>query len=548
MSSRYARSALIALTGLLVVAGCAGSPSDPEQPDGENGPTTGGTLIYATDVEPTCWDLQQQSTIASQTLLRNVLDSLVRLTPDGEFHGWLAESWDISEDGTQYTFTLQPDVTFHDGTTLDAEAVRLNIERWIDSGLNLAPTVPYQATNVQDERTVTIELTEPYAPLLQILSMPIVSIVSPDSLEEFSEEQFCAGGEAIVGSGPFRSGAYVPGQSWTLERNEDYDWGPPNADHEGPAHLEGVEVNFVPENSTRIGSLSGGQSHVVSNVPPTDVESLQASPQTEILTTEAPGIPYSLQLNNDAGIFTDSDVRQALRLGVDYEGIVDSLYQGLVSRAWSLLTPATMNAYDAEQEGNAAYDPDAAVAALENAGWDEVGDDGIRTRDGERLEADWIVNQAWLREQRDVLGEAIQDAAREIGIDLHRETLDPGAFTSRAQDGDYDMTDMSQSRAEGDMLNLAFRSTLTPDGGGVNYAQFDSEQMDQLLADAVLTVDPEERQDLYVQAQRLLDTDAVAVPVYTPTYLLGVGSQVQGIHFDAPGVPWSFYDTWLDES
>lgn len=541
---------LVALAVLTATAcsgddgGSAGQSAAPDAAAGE--PAPGGVLNYVTDVEPTCWDLQQQSTIASQTLLRNVLDSLVRLTPDGEFHGWLAESWEVSPDGTAYTFTLRDGVTFHDGTPLDAEAVVFNLDRWIASGINLAPSVPYESATATDPLTVTVQLTEPYAPLLQILSMPIVSIVSPASVEQYTPEQLCAGGEAIVGSGPFRSAAYVQGQSWTLQRNDDHDWAPENADHTGPAHLDGVEVTFIQENSTRVGALSSGQAHVVSNVPPVDVANLRGG-ETDVLTAEAPGIPYSLQLNTAAGPFADPAVREALRLGVDYDALVESLYHGLFPRAWSLLTPATANAYDASLEGEHAFDLDAARTLLDEAGW-VAGDDGIRVRDGQRLEAAWIVNQAWIREQRDVLGEGIQDAARELGIDLQRETLDPGTFTARAQAGDYDLTDMSQSRAEGDMLNLAYRSTLTPAGGGVNYAQLDDPEVDRLLGDAARATDPAQRADLYAQVQQLLSDGSVAIPVYVPTYLLGTRTDVHGVHFDAPGVPWSFYDVWLDRA
>jgi peptide/nickel transport system substrate-binding protein len=523
----------------------APGPDASEAPAGD--PTPGGVLNYVTDVEPTCWDLQQQSTIASQTLLRNVLDSLVRLTPDGEFHGWLAETWEVSPDGLTYTFNLADGVTFHDGTPLDAAAVKFNLDRWIASGINLAPSVPYESATVTDPATVTVQLTEPYAPLLQILSMPIVSIVSPASVEQYTPEQLCAGGESIVGSGPFRSAEYVQGQSWTLERNEDYDWAPENADHTGAAHLDGVQVTFIQENSTRVGALSSGQAHLVSNVPPVDVANLQGGGETDVLTASAPGIPYSIQLNNATGPFADPVVREALRIGVDYDALVESLYQGLVPRAWSLLTPATANAYDASLEGEYAFDLEAAQALLDDAGW-VAGDDGIRVRDGERLEAAWIVNQAWIREQRDVLGEGIQDAARDLGIDLQRETLDPGTFTARAQAGDYDLTDMSQSRAEGDMLNLAYRSTLTPSGGGVNYAQLNSPEVDQLLGDAGRSTDPAERADLYAQVQQLLSEGSVAIPVYVPTYLLGTRTDVHGVHFDAPGVPWSFYDVWIDQN
>ncbi len=538
------------LAVLTMAAACSGGDSggtgQSATPDAAGEPAQGGVLNYVTDVEPTCWDLQQQSTIASQTLLRNVLDSLVRLTPDGEFHGWLAETWEVSPDGTTYTFHLSDGVTFHDGTPLDAAAVTFNLDRWIASGINLAPSVPYESATATDPRTVTVQLTEPYAPLLQILSMPIVSIVSPASVEQYTPEQLCAGGEAIVGSGPFRSAAYVQGQSWTLERNDDYDWAPENADHTGAAHLDGVQVTFIQENSTRVGALSSGQAHLVSNVPPVDVANLRGG-ETDVLTAEAPGIPYSLQLNTATGPFADPAVREALRVGVDYDTLVESLYHGLFPRAWSLLTPATANAYDASLEGEYGHDLAAAQQLLDDAGW-VPGDDGIRVRDGERLEAAWIVNQAWIREQRDVLGEGIQDAALELGIDLQRETLDPGTFTARAQAGDYDLTDMSQSRAEGDMLNLAYRSTLTPSGGGVNYTQLADPDVDQLLGDAARATDPAQRSDLYAQVQQRLSDGSVAIPVYVPTYLLGTSAGVHGVHFDAPGVPWSFFDVWLDQA
>lgn len=538
-----AAAALVAAT--LFATACSSGQGSPAPGTTPGQPQTGGTLIYATDVEPTCWDLVQQSTIGAQTLLRNVLDSLVRLTPDGEFHGWLAEKWEISEDGRTYTFTLRPDMKFHDGTPLNAEAIRVNIQRWIDAKVNLAPSVPFESMQAVDERTLTIQLTESYAPLLQILSMPLVAIVSPASLQQNTPEQLCAGGASIVGSGPFKSGAYVAGQSWTLERNEDYAWASANADHQGAAYLQSVQVNFVPENSTRVGSLTAGQSHLVSNVPPNDVAALKTGGRTDVLTASAPGVPFSLHPNNATGVFADQAVREALRVGVDYETIVTSFYKGLYPRAWSLLTPATANAYDASLEGKFGYDAKAAIALLEQAGWNQVGPDGIRVRDGQRLEARWIINQSAIREQRDVLGEAIQDAARAIGMDLKRETLDPGTFSKRIQSGDYELADTSQSRAEGDMLNLVFRSTRTPDKGGINYTRLNDATMDQLLTDGARSMAPAARKDAYVAAQQLISDRSVAIPVYTPTYLLGTSNKVHGVHFDAPGVPWSFHDVWL---
>ena len=253
----------------------------------------------------------------------------------------LAASWETSDDGLVWTFTLRDDVTFHDGEKLSADAVQASLERFTVDGSTLSAPRWYGSSRVVDPLTWELTLAQPTANVLQQLSNPDIPILSAGSIEKFDDGDRCADPTTIVGTGPFVATSYQKGASVTLSRNDDYEWGPDFAAHSGPANLAEVEIRFVPEASARIGALTSGQADAAASIPPLNAEQVEESGDFALSSAPATGVPFVAPLNTTAGPTADIRVRQALRAAVDIDGIIDTIYKGRYDRAWTPLAPTT---------------------------------------------------------------------------------------------------------------------------------------------------------------------------------------------------------------
>ncbi len=185
-----------------------------------------------------------------------MLDSLVFQKPDGSFAPWLATEWNVSDDSTEYTFTLRDDVTFHDGEPFDAAAVKANFDRIVDPETESAQAASmlggefYAGTDVIDEHTVTVRFSQPYAPFLQAASTAQLGFYSPKVLADSAGELKVGGPGITVGTGPFELTEYTPEQEIVYTANADYDWAPEGAERPG---FETLRVEILPEPSVRAG-------------------------------------------------------------------------------------------------------------------------------------------------------------------------------------------------------------------------------------------------------------------------------------------------------
>lgn len=533
---------LVALGAALAVllSGCAADDGPAEQAGAA--PRPGGTLSFATDVEPACIDPAVSPLDVTALIDRNIFDSLVNLTPDGVIHPWLAQSWDISPDGLTYTFRLRSGVRFHDGATLDAAAVKASLDHVVDpktksqgaAGLMAA----YKGSAAPDPTTVRITLSRPYAPFLQVLSTAYLGIQSPRSLTNPAAP--CA---RPVGSGPFRFEKWTKKQSISLRRNPDYAWAPPTAAHDGPAHLDGLSIRFITENAVRVGALTSGQVDVIGSLPAANVRTVKRDGSLQLLRADAPGGVYSVFLNSGRGPFADERVRIAFQRSVDVEGLIKAIYFGQYHRAWGALSPNGVG-YNPAVEGSWPRDPALANRLLDEAGWTGRDSDGVRTRNGTRLSLRWPVLTAKIREQRDILGEGIQAQARQVGIEIDRVGQDTGTYSKDVYAGNMDIWDTSNVRAEPDVLRTLFGSGQTLAKGGLNVFKLADRQIDTWLEQAVTTTDPAIRAARYGEIQKYLVEHALTLPMYVPTYLIGAEKKVHGVTFEAAAYP-LFYDAWL---
>lgn len=550
---RIARTAVAGLTAALTLAlaACGGdagpAAGDPDNSGGGE-PRSGGTLTVAYPEDPGCWDFQNGQGATLVPIQRNLFDGLVHQAADGDIVPWLAESWDISQDGTSYTFRLREDVTFSDGTPLDAAAVKTSFDRLTSAetaSRSYAGNFPYAGAEVLDPHTVRIDLTEPHAPFLQIAASPGGAILSPAAAAQ-DVETLCAGGELLVGSGPFVVDEYVPNDHVTLARNPDYAWPPEGSGHEGPAYLDEVTFTFLNEPSVRSGALTGGQVDYAYDIAPADYNALPEGEYTRLKALNA-GSPDLWLLNTSHPPFDDPDVRTALLRGIDIGTIVDTIYQGTDERAWSVLTPDTPY-YDAGLEDSWPYDAELANGLLDDAGWTERDDEGYRVRDGERLSARWLVNGDAADTLDTTLAEALQEGAGRLGVEVVLETVDAGTFAERGEANDYEIVKQGTNRAEAHILgsNL-FSSWALPENRLHNYARVRDEQVDEWLLAASTTTDDEVRAENYARVQRWVIDHAVAVPLQVRAWLGATSARVHDVTYDIVGFPELLYDTWIEE-
>ncbi|MFL1428560.1 MULTISPECIES: ABC transporter substrate-binding protein [unclassified Nocardiopsis] len=509
------------------------------------GPVSGGTLVYGIAGTQVTLDPAVAATAVTGLIDRNIFDSLVAQTGPDEFEPWLAESWDVSEDGTVYTFTLREGVVFHDGTPLDAEAVKRSLDHVVDPDTQSAYAAsligPYAGSRVVDELTVEVELERPFTPFLQALSVPYLGIQSPQALDRPAEEY------EPVGTGPFSFVSWEQDSRVTLARNPDHSSPRPDAANDGPAHLEELVFEFVQEDATRYGALTSGEVHGIAGVPTLNADEVEAAEGFVLTVQHTPGLNYNLYLNQTGGPLADVTVRRALAASIDVDQLVGSVYKGHYPVADNPLSELTAG-YDPQASGAATgYDPEEAGRLLDEAGWDEVDDEGFRTRDGERLSLVWPYWAEGTRDQREVLAEGIQAQAAEVGIEIQRPTVDTGTFVDEHLiGGGYDLVDVSFARPTPDVLRFAFHSENTYANAGGNVALLTEDDIDSWVTEAAATADPEEAAELYSLVQHKVLEEAYIVPLYTPVNLTGFSTDVQGLAFDEQTYP-VFHDAWLSE-
>ena len=534
--------ALTALTGLLAITACSGTETAADT--GDDDADSGGTLRYAqTSLPPDGTDPHVEPSLAAQQIARPVVDSLVYEDEDGEFHPWLAEDWEISEDGTEYTFYLREDVTFSDGTPLTAEAVVANYDRIVDPETEslFANTLiqPYESSEAVDEHTVAVHLSEPSAPFLQAVSGVNLGIQSPEAFEGAGDSY----GYEIVGSGPFTIESYDPDTELRLAQRADYDWAPEPSEHQGPARLDEVIISALGEANTRTGALQSGSVDAIGEVPALDAERLEGEGYS-IVNTQAGGVPYVIWLNVTQEPFDDQRVREAFRASVDVDGIVNTLYGDVIERGWSVLAPNTAH-YNESLEGSWDFDLEHAAELLDQAGWDEVDSEGYRiNEDGERLSITAIQEQT-NREQRDAYLLAVQDSAAEAGFEVEVDFLEAGSISDRDVSGDYDIRASSFSRTDPDILKMNVWSQNLPPAGQ-NRARIESDDIDDLLLRGATEQDEVEREQIYHELQELINDEVYGFPGFLPAYTVAHGEHVHD--FTTGPTQWpSFYSAWIGE-
>ncbi len=522
----------------LAIGACSDEKSDPTPtPTTSTEPATpsvsaGGKLVYGLTLAPSGIDPHVNASSELGIPLTSVYDTLVYQDPaTGEFVSGLAKGWEVSANGQVYTFYLQADITFHDGTPFNAQAVKANLDRITDPATASQKAVfmlgPYARTEVIDDYTVALHLERPYAPLLDSLSQVYLAMASPTALEKWGADyQFHQ-----VGTGPFRFVEYVPNDHLSLARNPDYDWGPPLF-HPGPAYLDEVEFRFFVDPATRAVALETGEADVMGEVPPRDAQRLDESAQFDLKAVPIPGLPLQFFFNTSLAPTDDVQVRRALLLATDQASIVETVFGGTSPAAYGPLSAASRD-YDPAVLSlpEAAFDPADARVRLEAAGWTDSDGDGVRDKEGTSLHLQMALGGWGFGPD---VAQVLQAQWEAVGVELTAQVVPYGELADIGRAGSHHLVGFNLFGYDPNLLWTFYHSQ-----GGFNWAKINDPHLDELLDQAAAEGNSTTRNELYGQIQKTIMDQALVLPVRDYVNLVVSKSAVQDLRFDTQGwFPW----------
>ncbi|MFZ5963263.1 ABC transporter substrate-binding protein [Thalassococcus sp. BH17M4-6] len=457
--------------------------------------TPPGVLIVGQIAEPKALDPAAVTAVNDFRILMNVYDGLVRYK-DGtlEVEPALATDWEISEDGTVYTFTLREGVNFHDGSPFNAEAVKFNFDRMLNEDHPYHDTGPFplafffsavENVEVVDDLTVRFTLNAPYAPFLSNLAYPTGLIVSPAAVEQHGADF----GRNPSGTGAFTFAEWRSNEAVVVEANRDY-W-------DGAPELQAVVFRPITDANTRTAEMLAGGIDLMVEVPPVALSEFQSDAYT--VHEQAGPHVWFLILNAKDGPFADKLVRQAANYAVNKEALVNEVLEGTAEVAAGPTPPAFAWAYNPDLEPYP-YDPDKARELIAEAG-------------AEGAELTFYVTEGGSGMLDPIaMGTAIQADLEAVGFDVSIETYEWNTFLGEVNpglEGKADMAEMAWMTNDPDTLPfLALRTDAWPDKGGFNSGYYSNPEVDKLLEDARVATDQEERARLYKEMQTIVQDDA----------------------------------------
>lgn len=503
--------------------------------------TAGGKLVLGRGDPPTNLDPHKTGESAADEVNNFIGGGLMTLDPQTlAVRPWLAESVTQNEDGTVFTFTIRQGVTFHNGDPLTAHDFKWTYERALNPETQATVSRdmlgPIASIEAPDDYTLVVTLEQPSAVFLR-------NMASGGYLMPLSQRAVEAAGDTYgqnpVGVGPYRFKEWVTGYSITLERNPDFAWPQYFFGNQGPALFDEIEIRYIPETGTRIAALETGEVDIVT-VGAADLFLFEENPGFNINTSLRSGIGLLFMFNMDDPVMSDLRVRQAFSLGTDKDFIIDRAIEGRGVAATGPLPPSLPGFDPASADSSYPYDPEAAAALLDEAGW-VLGSNGIRAKDGEPLRVR-LVAYSVAEVVRDT--ELLQNQLQALGVDVVVESYERGLQTQMLRDGDYDIAPLGWTYGDPDVLFLLYHSTQA--ASGLNFGKINDPELDAVLEAGRETVVDEDRMLIYHDAQRIMNENAYILPVYVNEVYVVSNARVKDLLFSVTGGVY-FHDAWIEQ-
>ena len=454
------------------------------------------SITVAIQLEPPNLDPTGGAAQAIDSVLyANVFEGLTRFDADGSIIRGLAQSWEISADGTVYTFNLAAGVTFHDGTTMDAEDVKFSLDRArAEDSTNAQKGLFAGITDVTvvEPLVVQVTLDQPNGNFLFNMAWGDAVIVAPESIEDIASTP--------IGTGPFTFTDWVQGDRIELTRNADY-WG------EAPA-LESATFRFISDPTAAFAAVMAEDVDAFIGFPaPENLPQFEADPRFQVLVGNTEGETI-LSTNNKMPPFDNPLVREAVAHAIDRQAIIDGAMFGLGPPLGTQFAPHTPANLDLTSKSP--FDPDRARELLTEAGFA----DGFTTT----LK---LPPPSYARRG----GEIIASQLRAVGIETEITNLEwaqwiEEVFTNK----DFGLSIVSHTEP----MDIGIYAN--PD----YYFQYDNPEFQALMEELNGTTDPDGRNVLMNKAQTIIADDYVNGYLFQLAVATVAKAEIEGLWVDQP--------------
>lgn len=526
-----------ALLAGLSLSGCGGSKtSDTTESAAEtSAETEAAAEVKGVDVDTTGYlvaalnaDIQTadvQKTSKDYELPLNIFDRLVDIEVDDDGNSKivpsLAESWDISDDGLEYTFHLREGVKFHNGNDFTAEDVAYTFHRLltVDGAVNTefidqvkgaeelmnGENDTLEGVEVVDDHTVKITLKEPFAGFLASISSPGVSIYDSEATEA-AGDQFGMDPALTVGTGPFMFSSWSFNNQLVLTCNEDY-W-------KGASALPGVVIKIIPDTETQSMMFESGELDILDlDYAADSVDRFTETYPDQIVQGPRVGITY-FTMNFNKEPFSDVKVRKAVQMAIDRQAILDALYGGRGQIEQGIF-PHGLIGFNADQE-EINYDPEGAKALLAEAGY----------ADGFDME---IAADSSASDTITMALEIVSSQLAEVGINAEIKNYDQSTWLETRKSGELGSFMSTWTADYNDPDNFIYTFFGNEEKTKIRSINYPDTEVMERVAKARTIVDEDERLTEYkALEEKLIHEDAAWVPMFSRLHLFAVGKRVQG--------------------
>lgn len=499
-----AMSLVLAAAMALSLAACGGN----QENNGSGGGTAGGyknTLTWAQGADVTSLDPHQGKETPTVQVNTQIFDTLVTVDPEtNEVVPQIAESWEQTDDQT-YVFKIREGIKFHDGSDLTAEDVKFSLDRARNSAAVSYIVNFIEEVTVDDDHTVTVKTTAPYAPTLRNLAIPFAAIV-PKAVVEADENAFI---QNPVGSGPYKFVEWNHGDHVTLKAFDDY--------YAGKPETENLIMKVIPETSQRTIALETGEVDLAYDLAVNDIPKVNSDDKLTVY--EIPSLTcWYVSMNMNKKPFDNPKVREAMSMAIDRQTIIDTINAGSGQTADAIIAPAVFGYYST---GVKEYNPTKAKELLAEAGYPN----GFST-------TLWVNDN----QSRIEMCQAMQAMLLEVGVQCNLEVLEFGSFISRTTAGDHDLAYFGWTTSSGD-ADYSYYSLehSTQQGAAGNRSFLADPDVDKLIEEARSNTNEEERKELYKELAIKLDEINNNIPVYYSSINVGANKKVEGFVMDANG-------------
>lgn len=497
---------LLLILGLLVTAcapapapgGAAGGQTQPAAAPAAEGPKGTLTVGLTTDIAAieVPYAPERQAANASWTLY----DGLVFPEADGTYSPALAEKWDVSDDGTTYTFHLRNDVTFHNGEPFNADAVVYSWQTYSQPEVTYANEWSFaKSVEKVDDYTVKVSTEKPNALLLARVSG--WSMIPPKAHKEMGKEKFA---QSPIGTGPFVFKEWVKGDHLTVVANPNY-W------RKGYPKLEQVTFRFMTESATRVAAVQAGEIDIAPRLSKDESDQLKDKENLTVVNYPVDRVYYvafnNLTTGKDTPIM-DVKVRQAIGYAIDVQTIIDTIFSGAATRSVGFVSQTNLGFDKAEP---VPYDVEKAKALLKEAGHENGFDIGMACPDAGYPQINEVC-------------QAIQSYLKAVGINADLELQEANAYWDRESKKQLppifvDSWSVTISEAYGRLEGAL--------GKDQTYANWGDDKIYSLLDQTLTTVDLDARAKLYGEIQTYMRDNPPFVYLYFPQAFEGVNKRVQ---------------------